>query len=82
LLFSEEQSSKENTSITLDFIILVTIIEIVILFVFIYYTYKIYKNTNKEYECTQTCIRYMLYIQAIIKFFGIIYSIYLIYNNN
>ena len=63
-------------TITINFMLILTFIVIVLYIFFIYYTYKIYQNTNKNCTCTESPIRYMLYIQAIFFFFSIILNIY------
>ena len=43
---------------------------------FIYYVYKLYENIDEDCECTQSWLRYLLYIQAVLMLSGIIGQIY------
>ena len=39
---------------------------------FIYYTYKVHENVDDNCKCTQSWLRYLLYIQAILMAIGIV----------
>ena len=47
---------------------------------FIYYTYKLHENVDDNCKCTQSWLRYLLYIQATLMAISIINAIYVIYN--
>jgi hypothetical protein len=52
------------------------IIMILIYGYFVYYVYKLYENVDKDCECTQSWLRYLLYIQATLMFITIITQTY------
>lgn len=52
------------------------IIMILIYGYFVYYVYKLYENVDKDCECTQSWLRYLLYVQALLMFFTILGQIY------
>ena len=57
--------------------IIIAIIMTVVYGYFIYYVYELSKNINKECECSDEWIRYLLYFQSVIMALGLvmIYSI-------
>ena len=52
------------------------IIMILIYGYFVYYVYKLYENVDKDCECTQSWLRYLLYVQSLLMFFTIMGQIY------
>lgn len=49
---------------------------------FIYNVYQVYKNTDENCLCTQSWLRYLLYIQAVTMLFGIFSNIFALFNKD
>ena len=48
---------------------------------FIFYVYKLYQNIDEDCECTQSWLRYLLYIQAILMLFTLVTQVYTVTNS-
>jgi membrane protease YdiL (CAAX protease family) len=47
---------------------------------FIFYTYKLSQNVDPKCECTQSWLRYLLYIQAFVMLVGLLSVLYLFFS--
>lgn len=62
----------------MNYVFISLVLQILIYGYFIYYVYKLYENVDEDCECTQSWLRYLLYIQTgfmILIIFGHIMSI-------
>lgn len=63
----------------INYVFIALILQILIYGYFIYYVYKLYENVDKDCECTQSWLRYLLYIQSgfmLLAVLGYIISIF------
>ena len=68
---------KGGAMMSSAFPFLILLSNIILYGFFVYYVKKIYENTTTDCECTQSWLRYLLYIQT---FFMIIYILVMMYN--
>jgi hypothetical protein len=64
----------------INYVFIGLILQILIYGYFIYYVYKLYENVDKDCECTQSWLRYLLYIQTGFMLLAVLGHIVSIFN--
>lgn len=64
----------------INYVFIGLILQILIYGYFIYYVYKLYENVDKDCECTQSWLRYLLYIQSGFMLLAVLGHIISIFN--
>jgi hypothetical protein len=72
--FSGGAKNKINSGLYIT-----TLIYLLIYGFFVFYTYKLSQNVDPKCECTQSPLRYLLYIQAFVMLFNLLSVLYVFF---
>jgi hypothetical protein len=74
-IIKNSYSTINTTKPNLTTYYVVYFIMLIIYLYFIYYVYKLHQNVKEECQCTENWFRYLLYIQAFLVLFNIVFGI-------
>ena len=80
LFLKDKIKSGGGNNLMFIFLLVSLLVYLLVYGYFIYNVYQVYKNTDENCLCTQSWLRYLLYIQAVAMLFGIFSNIFALFN--